>query len=224
MTFKKEADKQKQTEETLHKLVKDIDDNPHDYHTYYDLSVFLIQLQSYTQAEELLMKALGLFADRSKKAKNTLTYGLGNVYYSAGETNKAIQQFQQVTDKSLQFDAYVMLAQSYMAQNDYKRALIFLLTAQPQAKQDESLNLLIGQCLLAEGDFAQAANYYEKVLKSNPDQKEANFSCGLIAMTTDGDYKTYFNKVEQLDPVYFKEQQSKIADIEKFIQIRDKKK
>ena len=215
--------KQKQAEETLHKLVKDIDNHPHDYRTYYDLSAFLIQLKSYTQAEELLMKALGLFANQSKKAQNVLTYGLGNVYYSAGEFEKAIQQFQQVTNKNLQSDAYVMLAQSYMGQKNYKKALVFLLTAQETAKQDPSTNLLIGQCLIALGDFKQAKGYYDLVLKSNPHNGEANFNQGLIAMVLGEPFEGYFKNAEKYDKLYFDKEQGKLSDIEKFIQIRKEK-
>ncbi|WP_429971238.1 tetratricopeptide repeat protein [Fructilactobacillus sp. Tb1] len=217
-------EKQRQAEATLHKLVKDIDDHPHDYRTYYDLSVFLIQLKSYTQAEELLMKAMELFKGQSKKITNTLTYGLGNVYYSAGEFEKAIQQFQQVTDKDLQSDAYVMLAQSYMSQKNYKKALVFLLTAQETAKQDPSINLLIGQCLMSLGNFQQAADYYDKILENDKTNGEANFNRGLIAMVLGENFEPYFKAAEKYDKAYFDKEQGKISDIEKFIQIRKGKK
>lgn len=219
-----QAEKQKQAEVTLHKLVKDIDDHPNDYRTYYDLSVFLVELHSYTQAEELLMKAMGLFANRSVKAKNMLTYGLGNVYYSAGKYEQAIQEFQQVTDENLKSDAYIMMAQSYMAQKNYKKALAFLLTAQEVAKQDVKINMMIGQCLMALGNFEQAADFYDKVLAVKPTDGKANFDRGLIAMVLGEDFKLYFDKAEKYDKKNFDQKQGQIADIEKVIQLRNKKK
>lgn len=219
-----EDPRQKQAEVTLHKLVKDIDDHPKDYRTYYDLSVFLVELKSYTQAEELLMKALGLFGDSSKKAKSTLLYGLGNVYYSAGEFEKAIHQFQQVDDPGLKKDAYVMLAQSYMGKKDYKRALVFLLTAQELAKQDPEINKMMGECLMAIGDFDQAADFYDRVLKNDPHDGKANFDRGLIAMVLGEPFKDYFKKAEKYDKKNFDAKQSQIKDIEKVVQLNKQKK
>ncbi|WP_369404331.1 tetratricopeptide repeat protein [Secundilactobacillus collinoides] len=98
-------EKQKASEKLMHQLIQEIDDDPDNYHTYYDLGALLVNLKSYSQAEELLMKAMGRFGDKSRQAKDTLTYGLGNVYYEAGEYQKAIAQFTQVKDKKLQSDA-----------------------------------------------------------------------------------------------------------------------
>lgn len=100
--------KQKESEQLMHRLIQEIDDDPDNYHTYYDLGALLVNLKSYSQAEELMMKALGLFADKSRAAKDTLTYGLGNVYYAAGEFQKAIAQFNKVKDSKLKSDAYII--------------------------------------------------------------------------------------------------------------------
>ncbi|WP_252903811.1 tetratricopeptide repeat protein [Secundilactobacillus oryzae] len=53
----------------------------------------LIEVKSYEQAEELFVKALGLFQDADDETKDTLTYGLGNVYYSSGKLEAAISEF-----------------------------------------------------------------------------------------------------------------------------------
>ncbi|USS89474.1 tetratricopeptide repeat protein [Fructilactobacillus cliffordii] len=220
-----EADeKQERAAATLHQLITDIDEHPNDYRPYYDLSAFLIQLKSYTQAEELLMKALGLFADRSQKAKNTLTYGLGNVYYAAGEYTKAIQQFQQVTDSSLKQDAYIMLGQSYYGEKNYGKALAFLITAHDQAKQDPELNRLIGDCLLASGDLNSAADFYRQTLNADPDDAAAHFNLGVIELSNGhrDQSEPEFEKSRQLDENYFMTHRERIADIEKVLRKQQK--
>ncbi|MCL0329908.1 tetratricopeptide repeat protein [Apilactobacillus xinyiensis] len=214
--------KQKQADETLHKLVKGIDEHPHDYKTYYELGAFLVELHNYTQAEELMMKALGLFADRSKKAKNTLLYGLGNVYYSAGDFDKAIEQFSKVNDDKLKFDAYMMLAQSYMSKDDYKRAVVFALTAQGMRRQNPDINYILGESLIALGNFKEAAGFLDAVIKADSKNGKAYFERGLTAMMNDEDFNDYFVKAKEYDPKYFEKSKNRLADIEKFIKAKQK--
>lgn len=216
-------EKQRKADETLHKLVEDIDNHPDDYRTYYDLCSFLVQLHNYTQAEELMMKALGLFAGRSKKAKETLTYGLGNVYYAAGEYDKAIEQFNSLSDGNMKTDAYIMLAQSYMAKEDYKKAVVFALTAQGFRRQDPEINYLLASSLLALGNFKEAAEFYDKVLAAKPNDGKANFDRGIVAMVLEEDFSAYFDKAKSNNPKYFEKGQKRLADIEKFIQVKNKK-
>ncbi|MHA8110003.1 tetratricopeptide repeat protein [Lactobacillaceae bacterium Melli_B4] len=215
--------KQKEADETLHRLVKDIDEHPHDYRTYYDLGTFLVQLRNYNQAEELLMKAMGLFADRSKQAKNTLTYGLGNVYYAAGDYDKAIQEFNRIDDQKLKFDSYIMLAQSYMSKKNYKRAAVFALTAQGMRRQDPTVNQILGDSLLALGNFKEAAQFFDVVLKNDSKDGKANFDRGIIAMVLGEPFDQYFAAAEKYDKHYFDKGQGRLKDIEKFIQIQKKK-
>ncbi|MTV82898.1 tetratricopeptide repeat protein [Lactobacillus sp. CRM56-3] len=210
---KQEANKKK-SEKLLHKLVQAVDAHPDDYHTYYDLGALLVELKSYSQAEELMMKALGLFADKSQDAKDTLTYGLGNVYYAAGEYQKAIEQFNQVKDSQLKSDAYLMLSQSYMGNNDHKTALVFALTAAQNHQQDPQVNQLIADNLLAVGSFQEAAKYYDKVLKSDPKNGQAEFDRGIAAVVLGDDASEYFKAAKQLDPQYYEKGQSRLAGIQ----------
>jgi len=206
--------KQKESEQLMHRLIQEIDDDPDNYHTYYDLGALLVNLKSYSQAEELMMKALGLFADKSRAAKDTLTYGLGNVYYAAGEFQKAIAQFNKVKDSKLKSDAYMMLAQSYMGNNDHKTALAFALTAAENHRQDPQVNQLIADNLLAVGSFKEAAEYYDKTLASDPKNGHAQFDRGIAAVVMGEDATEYFNQAKQLDPKYYQKGQSRLADIQ----------
>lgn len=201
----------------LHRLIQEIDDNPDNYQTYYDMSALLVQLKSYTQAEELLLKALAKFAKRSSKAKETLTYGLGNVYYAAGEYQKAVKEFAQIKEKKLRTDAYLMLAQSYMAAGNHKLGLTYALTAAQNRKQDPVINQLVAQNLLALGHFKEAASYFDRVLESDPQNGPAQFDRGLTAVILEQDASDYFKKAAQLDPDYFERGQQRLAGIQEML-------
>ncbi|WP_109249178.1 tetratricopeptide repeat protein [Lentilactobacillus kefiri] len=223
-TKKREAEEAK-AKEAIHKLVQKVDQDPNNYHHYYDLATFLVEAKDYEQAEELLMKALGLFDKASQDVKNTLQFGLGNVYYAAAEYDKAIKIFQGIKDKKLQAESYIMLAQSYMAKGDNKRAMVFALSAQSSRHDDPDVNQMIGDNLLALGNFAQAGEFYDNVLKTEAENGKANFNRGIVAMVNGEAFDKYFEKAKQDDPVYFKNGQRKLKDIEKVIQInKDKNK
>ncbi len=70
-------ERKKQTERLVHKLITAIDEYPDKANNYYDLGSLLTRLQDYAQAEELFMKALGIFeAKGDQEAQNLLNYGL----------------------------------------------------------------------------------------------------------------------------------------------------
>lgn len=218
MTEKKmnrDADKKK-SEQLVHELVQRIDTHPGDADAYYELATILVDLNSYAQAEELLMKALGLFATQPTVVEK-LHYGLGNVYYAAEDYPKAIQQFDQL-GAQWKGAGYLMMAQSYMAKGDHKRALAFALTALTSQPHDEATLQVMAENLLALGNMDQAAQYYDQVLALNARNGRAQFDRGLVAMVQGIPYQAYFDRAQQLDPAYFKQGQQRLADIERFIQ------
>ncbi|MDB1104305.1 tetratricopeptide repeat protein [Lentilactobacillus parabuchneri] len=222
-TKKREAEEAK-AKAAIHELVKKVDQDPDNYHNYYDLATFLVEAKDYEQAEELLMKALGLFDQATQDVQDTLKFGLGNVYYAAAEYDKAIKIFQEIADKKLQGEAYIMLAQSYMAKGDNKRAMVFALSAQSSHHNDPDVNQMIGDNLFALGNFAQAGEFYDIVLKTQPDNGKANFNRGLVAMVNGEEFEPYFEKAKRADPDYFNRGQEKLKDIEKVIQLNKDKK
>ena len=68
----------KRSEQAVHELITRIDTHPGDADAYYELATVLVDLKSFAQAEELLMKALGLF-QAQPAVVDKLHYGLGNV-------------------------------------------------------------------------------------------------------------------------------------------------
>lgn len=219
---KKREQEEQQAHQVIHQLIQKIDRQPNNFHNYYDLATFLVEAKDYQQAEELLMKALGIFDNDSDDVKDTLKFGLGNVYYAAEEYDKAIKTFQQINDDKLQSEAYIMLAQSYMAKGDNKRAMVFALSAQSTKHDDPTVNQMIGDNLLALGNFKQAGEFYDIVLKHEPKDGKANFNRGLVAMVDDEPFERYFQTAKESDPDYFQKGQQKLKDIEKFVQLNKK--
>lgn len=218
----RDQEEQKVTE-AVHKLVLQIDKDPDNYLHYYELATLLLDLKNYEQAEELLLKALGLFGNQDKLVHDKLVYGLGNVYYAADEYDKAIAQFQLINDENLKTDAFMMIAQSYMAKGDSNRALVFALYVQGKRPKDIETNLLVADNLLASGNFSQAGNFYDQVISVDKTNGMANFNRGLVAMVNGEPYNHYFEIAKQSDPQYFKNSQQKLADIETFIKTNEHK-
>lgn len=211
---KRKAEKA-QAQRLVHQLVSAIDAEPYRVNNYYDLGSFLTRLKDYEQAEELFMKALGVFDKRNDPdAMNLLRYGLGNVYYEAGEPDKALKEYGQIDDDHRKADAYLMMAQSLMKQHQYKQAVAFGLTAHDLRKQDPEIDEVLGDSLLALGEFEQAGKYYDAILKHHPGRADTQFNRGIVAMTQDEPADDYFKQAQQLDPRYYAESTKRLKKIE----------
>ncbi|MCI2031434.1 tetratricopeptide repeat protein [Limosilactobacillus sp.] len=216
-------DKKKQTERLVHKLITAIDEHPDKANNYYDLGSLLTRLQDYAQAEELFMKALGIFeAKNDQEAQNLLNYGLGNLYYEVGKVDRAIKLYNKIDDKKLKADSYLMLAQSYSKKKQYKQAVAYGLTAHELRSEDPEINQALGDALLALGEFKQAAAYYDAILKRHPGRADTQFNRGLVAMVLGEPYKDYLSQSRQLDLDYYTKSEKRIAEIEKTLQATQK--
>ncbi|WP_251576500.1 tetratricopeptide repeat protein [Limosilactobacillus agrestimuris] len=216
-------EQKKQTERLVHKLITAIDEHPEKANNYYDLGSLLTRLQDYAQAEELFMKALGIFeAKNDQEAQNLLNYGLGNLYYEVGKVDQAIKLYNKIDDKKLKADSYLMLAQSYSKKKQYKQAVAYGLTAHELRPEDPEINQALGDALLALGEFKQAASYYDAILKRHPGRADTQFNRGLVAMVLGEPYKDYLNQARQLDLDYYTKSEKRIAEIEKTLQATQK--
>ncbi|MBM6753555.1 tetratricopeptide repeat protein [Lactobacillus alvi] len=214
--------KQKQTEKLVHRLVEAIDEAPDKFNNYYDLGSLLTRLQDYEQAEELFMKALGIFEPKGdQKAINLLKYGLGNLYYSVGQVDKAIAYYNQITDAKLKGDSYLMLAQSYMKKKQYKQAVAYGLTALDLRPDDPEIAQVLGDSCLALGEFKPAKDYYDRILKHHPGRADTQFNRGLVAMALGEPYESFLTQAKQLDLDYYEKSEQRIADIEHTLQELD---
>ncbi|HAT55489.1 MAG TPA: hypothetical protein DCW31_09710 [Lactobacillus sp.] len=203
---------QAKAKQAVSRLVKQIDANPNDYRLYYQLATVLTEMQDYEQAEELLMKAQGLFT-KDQKAQSLLNYGLGNVYYQAASFDKAAQAFGRVSDEALRSEAYQMMAQTAMQKNEYQRAFAYALTVHDAKPKDPSINALMGDILMAMGNFQQAADFYDQSLAADKNSGPVNFSRGLTAMALDEDANPFMTAAKRLDPDFVKRSQQRVNDI-----------
>lgn len=216
-------EQKKQTERLVHKLITAIDESPDKANNYYDLGSLLTRLQDYAQAEELFMKALGIFeAKGNQEAQNLLNYGLGNLYYEVGKVDQAIKLYNKIDDKKLKADSYLMLAQSYSKKKQYKQVIAYGLTAHELRPEDPEIDQALGDALLALGEFKQAASYYDAILKHHPGRADTQFNRGLVAMVLGEPYKDYLNQARQLDLDYYTKSEKRIAEIEKTLQATQK--
>jgi tetratricopeptide (TPR) repeat protein len=206
-------DKNKQN--IVKELIQKIDQNPKDAGNYYALATVLVKQQSFDQAEELLVKARGLFTDT--KSVDLLTYGLGNVYYESGLYEKANIAFQSIQDEQLKQDANLMIAQGYFAQSQYKLAFVFALTAWEKNADDADANELMGDINLALGDAKSAQKYYDTALQSKKTAKLL-FNRGVVEMTlTQKKNNSYFEKAKEIDATFFENSKQRLIDIDKLL-------
>lgn len=210
---------QEQTNQLVHRLITAIDEQPEKVNNYYDLGSLLTRLQSYEQAEELFMKARGIFEQKNdRNAINLLNYGLGNLYYTVGKVKSAIDYYNKIDDPKLKADSYLMLAQSYMKEKQYKQAVAYGLTALELRPGDAAINQVLGDSFLALGEFEQARGYYDDILKHHPGRADTQFNRGLVAMVLGEDYHNYLTQAQQLDPDFYKKSEKRIADIKDFLE------
>lgn len=214
-----EKEKQKrETTKLVHQLIGAIDEHPDQVNNYYDLGSLLTRLQSYDQAEELFMKALGIFEKKDdKEAINLLNYGLGNVYYTVGKIKSALEYYNKIDDPKLKADSYLMMSQSYMKEKQYKQAIAYGLTALELRPNDAEINQVLGDSFLALGEFEQARGYYDRILKHHPGRADTQFNRGLVAMVLGEDYHNYLEQAQQLNPDYYAKSEKRISDIENFL-------
>ena len=219
MANEKQEAQKNQSEQLVHRLVKAIDEEPTNFNNYYDLGSLLTRLNDYVQAEELFQKALGIFEQRGdQRATNFLQYGLGNLYYTVGKIDEAIKLYNKIDDDKLKADAYLMLAQSYMKKKQYKQTVAYGLTAYDLSADDPEINQVLGDSMLALGEFEKAKQYYDQILLHHPGRADTQFNRGLVAMALDEPYKKYLSQARQLDLDYYQKSEKKISDIEHALQ------
>ena len=161
-----QAKQKRETEKLVHKLIRAIDEHPEKVNNYYDLGSLLTRLNDYQQAEELFMKALGIFeAKKDQAAIDLLNYGLGSLYYEVGKTDAAIKLYNKIEDPKIKADSYLMLAQSYMKKGQRKQAVAYGVTAHELRPADPAINQVLGDSLLALGEFTAAKKYYDVILQ-----------------------------------------------------------
>ncbi|MFT8424047.1 MAG: tetratricopeptide repeat protein [Liquorilactobacillus sp.] len=208
----------------VQRAIDKIDKNPDDAKAYYKLGVLLTEFKDYEQAEQLLLKALGLFSGKTEL--DLLNYGLGNVLYSANYFQKAINYFSKIKGQELKGEAILMTAQCEYALGNYKKSLAFALTInEDDRSKDMGAKQLIANIFLALGDFKNARKYFDLILAKEPHNFEANFQRGIITLVLEGEEQAanYFKVAQKLDHETFSKMRGQIIDIQKTIIAKHKK-
>lgn len=114
-----------------------------------------------------------------------------------------------------------MLGQSYLALEQPKKALVYLLTAFQLDETDSELALLLGNAFLQTEAFKEAYTYYDLTSKLNQENNEAWFKKGLMGMVLGNEKETIeadFQKSQELNPGYYQQNLTKLEEIEAFLQ------
>lgn len=193
----------------MHQLVQLIEKDPQHWRAYVDLVNLLATSENLIEAEELGLKSLELFKSEPV-AMNHLHYVVGNVYYLAGNYDKANQFFQLVTDEQLKYDAVMMQAQSWYNQQNYQKALVYALTGTEMDENDLAGWILLGNIWLSLQNLDRAAKAFEQALTFDQANFDANFGRGLIATALKEKSNNWFEKAKKMNPERFKQQANQL--------------
>ena len=196
-------------------LMEEINDNPDNSDSYYNLATMFILGHKYDDAKAILETAIEKYPNDS-----IFIYAFGNLYYELENYQVSLNYFEQVTqfqETPLKKDAMVMIGQNYLALDQSKKALVYFLSAYEEDKLDMTLILLIGNTLMQVGSFQEAKKYFELSLEQAPQNDEAWFKRGVVGMALkeeDHSVKHYFDKAKELNPITYGKRLEQLQSIE----------
>lgn len=199
-------------------LMEEINDNPDNSDSYYNLATMFILGHKYDDAKAILETAIEKYPNDS-----TFIYAFGNLYYELENYQVSLNYFEQVTqfqETPLKKDAMVMIGQNYLALDQSKKALVYFLSAYEEDKLDMTLILLIGNTLMQVGSFQEAKKYFELSMEQAPQNDEAWFKRGVVGMVLEEDlniFQSFFNKSKELNPSRYEERIKQLTAIESIV-------
>ena len=205
-----------QKEAAVKVLVQDLNQNSRQLPKILQLSTYLVALGDLEQAEDLIQRGLALFP----KEKD-LRYNLGNVYFVAEKFDQASQLFQELINDDYGFEAYFMEAKTLSKQDQKQLAIVYALTAVEKNPTDLAASELLADLLLANGNFAEALDYYRQ---ANQLQAQAKFyfNMALCQMNLNQEYQSTLAQAKQLDPGFYQQHVKKIADLQNYLKTGDR--
>ncbi|MEG0289443.1 MAG: tetratricopeptide repeat protein [Carnobacterium sp.] len=205
--------------EAIQLLFEEIEEQPENSDSYYNLAMILIVAKKYADAQAVLETAL-----QKKPEHPTLLYAFGNLYYQQERYTESLVYFTRVfqhPQTGLKNDAARMIGQCYFSLKEPKKALVYLLMVKIENEPDSALFLLIGNCLMQTGHFDEAKDYLEKVMEITPDNDEAWFKRGLIGMALKEPptvFEAFFKQSSTLNPNSHQERIQQLKAIEAMVQ------
>lgn len=192
-------------------LAKELEKNFRQLPLILQLSTYLSYGGEFEQAEELLIKAKGLFAKEL-----TIDYNLGNIYYTQGEYDKAQAIFDSLVNKKFGHEAMFMLAQTLNKLGQVNQALVYAITASDMVNNDAAYPELVGDLFMSIGDFNHAKDYYQNSYDIKINEKNS-FNLGLCKMALKEEYKKYFSESKKINSEFYEKNIQKLDDIQKLI-------
>lgn len=209
--------------EALEVLFRAIDEEPMNKEGYYNLISVLIAAKKFADAKVVLDTAVKKFA-----AEDSFLYAYGNWYYQQHHYTKAVKSYLQVfqQQKSLfKGEAAAMIGQCYLALQQPKLALAYLLEAEVHHPGDKTILMMIGNSLLQTKSFVDAERYFDKVLGLDEENAEAWFKKALTKRALQHkpeEVKLCLQKAKQLDPEKFLTYTKQLKEIETWVNETDK--
>ncbi len=107
---------------------------------------------------------------------------LADVYLSSGMVDEAISILKDGLSRNPNYTlGKIILGRAYYMKGNVDEALKTLEALYPEAKDSENANLYLARCHKRIGDLDKAAQFYEIVLKVNPQNKDARQELDSIA-------------------------------------------
>lgn len=98
---------------------------------------------------------------------------LADVYISSGMIDEAISILLDGLARNPNYHlAKTILGRAYCIKGDHAKAIEAIEPIYPDVKDDESVNVVLGQCYTLAGNNEKAKTFYEAALKINPDNAE----------------------------------------------------
>ena len=202
-----------ETDVAVQDLVCYLNEHKNDMYGYLLLSVFLVELNDFVQAEELIIKSLHKFDDNL-----SFIYMLGILYYCMGKYDDSLLIFLKIKDnQNVKEDSYFMIAELYFKLGDNKKALAYALTCLDIDNSKSDSNILVADIMIQLQMFNEAREYLSKAINMDNQSSSLYFKYGLLSMITDHEYISYFKKSKSLDSKYFIEHKQQVKNIIKFL-------
>lgn len=185
-------------EAAISAAVQLIDEQPHEPGNHALLATMLINMRAYDQADELLVKALGLFPDQEE-----LRYDWGLSAYQQGDYQNALARLLPLTKPQIQAnlraDASYMVALTYKAADDNLHALAFAMTASELNPKASDAAVLTANLLLALGSLKEAQQLLRPFIETKNGQVQLTYGMILSALGEDGSAYLEAAKTESPD-------------------------
>ncbi|WP_127849649.1 tetratricopeptide repeat protein [Lacticaseibacillus hulanensis] len=174
-----------------------IDEHPREVDAYRMLAAMLINMKAFDQADELIVKALGLFRDDPE-----LRYNWGLSAYQQGSFKDALARLLPLTGKeitpSLRADAAYMVALSYQELGDDVRAVAFAMTAHDLFPEAIDAAVLTANLLLGQGVNEPVKPILAPLLKTG--NAQVLLAYGMAVSATGEDGSQYLDEAKKADP------------------------